>query len=91
MRAVTILMLRLGLAPLAFARSTKAERIAEVLEAERNRLHVPGLAAVVLEGDQIILLEGFGRRDLEHRLPVTPDTVFPIGSATKSFTAVATG
>jgi len=35
-----------------------------------------------------IYAEGFGARDPERNLPVTPDTLFGIGSITKSFVAI---
>src|ERR1041384_5398588 len=36
-------------------------------------------------------LKGFGYRDYEKKLPVTPNTLFPIASNTKLFTAIAAG
>jgi CubicO group peptidase (beta-lactamase class C family) len=36
-----------------------------------------------------VLLKGFGQRDIAKRLPVTPDTLFAIGSSTKAFTALS--
>src|SRR5450631_436058 len=50
---------------------------------------VPGLAIAVVKDDRIIYAQGFGVRDLETRQPVDADTVFPIGSVTKSMTATA--
>jgi YD repeat-containing protein len=52
---------------------------------------VPGAAVAVVQGDKVILLKGYGYRDLEKQLPVTPDTLFAIGSITKSFTVTALG
>lgn len=49
---------------------------------------VPGLAVVVVKDDQVIYLDTFGHRNLEKRLPVTPDTQFYIASCTKPFTAM---
>lgn len=40
---------------------------------------------------QVIVLDVRGVRDVEHQTPVTLDTVFPIGSCTKAFTAMAVG
>lgn len=37
----------------------------------------------------MIALGALGLRDLERKLPATKDTLFPIGSCTKSFTAMA--
>jgi len=44
--------------------------------------------AVVMEGE-VIYVKGFGARDLEKSLPATPDTLYGIGSCTKSFVSVA--
>lgn len=51
-------------------------------------LGVPGMAVVVVERDRIVHLETFGERDVERGLPVTPDTMFYIASATKPFVAM---
>jgi len=53
--------------------------------------NVPGLAMAIVKDDQIVFAEGFGRRDIEKDLPVTPKTIFPIASATKAFTAMSMG
>ncbi len=47
---------------------------------------VPGLAMAIVKDDKIILAEGFGLRSIADDLPVTENTIFAIGSATKSFT-----
>jgi CubicO group peptidase (beta-lactamase class C family) len=52
---------------------------------------VPGVAVAVVQGDKVILLKGYGYRDAEKQLPVTPNTVFAIGSITKSFTVTTLG
>ena len=52
---------------------------------------VPGLAIAVVQGDQVTLLKGYGYRDMEKQLPVTPNTLFAIGSITKSFTVTTLG
>ena len=52
---------------------------------------VPGLAIAVVQGDTIILSKGYGQRDVKRNLPVTPQTLFAIGSITKSFTVTAMG
>jgi len=52
---------------------------------------VPGTAVAVVQGDKVILLKGYGYRDMEKQLPVTPKTLFAIGSITKSFTVTLLG
>jgi CubicO group peptidase (beta-lactamase class C family) len=46
-------------------------------------------AVLVAAGDKILLRNGYGWADQTRRIPVTPATVFDIGSITKVFTAVA--
>ena len=41
---------------------------------------VPGLSLAVIQNGQVIWLKGYGYRDLEKKTPVTPHTLFPIGS-----------
>ena len=60
-----------------------------ILKEQREKQHIPGLAFVVVSDNKILFVETLGLRDLDRKLPVTPDTVFPIGSCTKSFTSVA--
>ncbi len=51
-------------------------------------LRLPGLALAIVQDGQVIYQRGFGRADTSGRA-VTPQTPFIIGSATKSFTALA--
>lgn len=62
--------------------------IDEYLTARMRSARVPGLAAVVVKGERIVYLKGFGQAVPSGR-PVTPQTPFIIGSITKPFTALA--
>lgn len=48
---------------------------------------VPGAAVVVVRDDKTLVLKGYGRRSFDAPEPVTPDTLFPLASCTKQFTA----
>jgi len=50
---------------------------------------IPGLQLAVVSGGKVVMLENFGFANVENRLPVTGETLFPINSATKSLTGVA--
>ncbi|MFW6012106.1 MAG: serine hydrolase [bacterium] len=52
---------------------------------------VPGLAIAVVAGGETVYAQGFGHRDLEGELPMTPDTLFAVGSTTKAMTATVLG
>ncbi|HEV3022098.1 MAG TPA: serine hydrolase domain-containing protein, partial [Pirellulales bacterium] len=52
---------------------------------------VPGLAIAVVRDGQVVLSKGYGQRNVAENLPVTAQTLFAIGSVTKSFTAAGLG
>jgi CubicO group peptidase (beta-lactamase class C family) len=51
--------------------------------------HMPGFSIAVVQDGATIYAEGFGARDPAQGLPATPDTLYGIGSITKSFVALA--
>ena len=65
----------------------RLEQLRTRLEAARVQHHIPGMAVAVVKGDDVIFAEGFGLADLETKRPVTPKTLFAIGSTTKAFTS----
>ena len=52
---------------------------------------IPGVAIAVVKDGKVIYAKGYGFRDVDQKLPVTPDTLFAIGSITKSFTSLTFG
>lgn len=61
------------------------------VERELAAQKIPGAAVGIVVGDEVVLLKGYGVRDLENNKPVTPDTLFPIASITKQFTVASLG
>ena len=51
----------------------------------------PGFAVAVVEKNKVVYAKGFGYRDYENKIPVTPNTLFAIGSCSKSFTSSQIG
>jgi CubicO group peptidase (beta-lactamase class C family) len=51
--------------------------------------HEPGVAVALLKENHIVHCQGYGLANLEWKQPVTPHTVFGLGSLTKPFTATA--
>lgn len=51
----------------------------------------PGLAVAIVEGEARALIKGYGVRRLGRPEPVEPETLFPIASVSKAFTAAALG
>jgi CubicO group peptidase (beta-lactamase class C family) len=50
-----------------------------------------GFALAVIQDGKVIYAKGYGLRDVAHSQPVTPKTLFAIGSSTKSFTVTSLG
>jgi len=67
------------------------EGLDQFIDKAREDWQVPGIAVAILKGDQVVYAKGFGFRDLDKKLPVTENTLFPIGSATKAFTTFVMG
>lgn len=65
--------------------------IDQEIETLLNAYKAVGLSVAIVENDKIIYSKGFGYRNLEKKLPTSENTVFPIASATKAFTASLLG
>ncbi len=64
--------------------------LTELVDGVLARTGAPGLGLSVFTADDVLLERGFGTRDREAGLPVTPDTIFGVASITKSVTALTT-
>ncbi|WP_394841417.1 beta-lactamase family protein [Pendulispora brunnea] len=49
----------------------------------------PGCAVGIYRAGQVVFSRGYGMADLEHGVPIRPNTVFDIASVSKQFTATA--
>ena len=80
-----------GLCALAIsaAAALPGAQVDGVVGAAMQELHLAGSSLAVVDHGRVALLRGYGLADVEHRVPVTADTVFEIGSITKQFTATA--
>ncbi len=67
---------------------SQAARV-DKLFAEWNRADAPGCAVGVSRNGAVVYEHGYGMANLERRVPITPETVFPIASTSKSFTAMS--
>lgn len=81
--------LRFSMVSQAVAQESLGERIDLFVRAERERQKVPGVAIGVVWKGKVLKAAGYGSANLEHQVPVRPETIFQSGSVGKQFTAVA--
>ena len=53
--------------------------------------NAPGVGVGIVVNDRLVFAKGYGYRDYEKKLPFTANTMSPIASNTKLFTAIAAG
>lgn len=68
---------------------TTVDRIDSLLRERLREDELPGLSLAVTDGDGIVYASGYGSRELEPNDPATPETVYGVGSVSKSFAALA--
>jgi CubicO group peptidase (beta-lactamase class C family) len=71
------------------AQQDVSKRIDRYIEAEMRRQQIPGLSLAVVRNGEIALIKSYGFSNVEHLVPVRPETVFQSGSMGKQFTATA--
>lgn len=78
-----ILIVSLSFAAAADDRTDKVDKLFEKWDSTIS----PGVSLAVIHDGEIIYERGYGMANLEHDVPITPETVFRIGSTSKQFTA----
>lgn len=71
------------------AQPDTAAKIDRYVQSEMQRQKIPGLSLAILRNGKIELLKSYGLANVEHQVPVKPETVFQSGSIGKQFTAAA--
>jgi CubicO group peptidase (beta-lactamase class C family) len=60
-----------------------------VIRQEMARHGVQGLSIALVDDQRVVWAEGFGQADVANKVPATADTIYRIGSISKTFTATA--
>jgi CubicO group peptidase (beta-lactamase class C family) len=91
--AAAIIALAVLLAMFLFGRTAHAQGPAradiDAIFSDWNKPTSPGCALGVYRDGKVAYERGYGSADLEHDVPITPATVFYVGSLSKQFTAMA--
>jgi CubicO group peptidase (beta-lactamase class C family) len=73
----------------AASRHRLSAAVDETIHQQMEEQRIPGLSLAVVRDGRIIRAQGYGMANIESGAPVTPATIFEIGSLTKQFTATA--
>jgi CubicO group peptidase (beta-lactamase class C family) len=88
-RAPYILPLVLLLSLTCYAQNGVSTKVDEYIRAEMVAQQIPGVSLAVIRNGEIVIARGYGLANVEHQVPVKPETIFQSGSMGKQFTATA--
>jgi len=77
------------LAANAPAQAIDSASVDRIIEDALKAWQVPGASLAIVQNDKVVHLKGYGVKEQGGTAPVTPDTLFAIGSTTKAFTTTA--
>lgn len=66
-----------------------ADSVDDYIREQMKARHIPGLVVLVLRNGKVIKQQPYGLANIELGVPTTKDSVFPLASVTKVFTATA--
>ncbi len=70
--------------------SAQGDPIDDLVAAQMERQHIPGLSIAIVQNGKIVKRQGYGIANLEHGVPVSSHTMFQSASLGKQFTAALT-
>lgn len=82
--------LKRGVEPVAKVRAA-LDNFGDVVQQALEDFNLPGAAFAVVHSGELVYAEGYGYRDIENKLPVTPDTLYAISTNTQAMTATVLG
>jgi CubicO group peptidase (beta-lactamase class C family) len=85
----TLLSVATSAALLSAAPQDLSGRIDAFIQGEMKRLNIPGISLAVVTNNQPPLVKSYGLANIEHQVPVKPETIFQSGSVGKQFTSAA--
>ncbi len=71
-----------------FLTDENEKKIENYILGQMKKAKIPGLSVIIMEGDNKVYKKCFGYADIKSKTPVTPDTLFELGSNTKAFTGL---
>ena len=89
MKCAALILAILGSVLIAADSGNEQTRRVDALFERWNRSDSPGCSLGIVREGRLIYERGYGMANLEHDIPITPETVFRIASVSKQFTAMS--
>ncbi len=86
---LVVSLVALAAATPVLAQSESLTPLDSIVTQEMSRQRIPGVAVAIVRNGQVLLSKGYGHANVEHQIPVKPETIFQSGSVGKQFTAAA--
>jgi CubicO group peptidase (beta-lactamase class C family) len=86
---LSTVLLVLAAAVVALAQSNPEAAVDAFIKAEMEKQKIPGVSLAVVRDGKPLIVKGYGFANVEHQVPVKPETIFQSGSVGKQFTAMA--
>lgn len=86
-----LILLLIAFPKILFGQSEWLDSLDKFITKEIIDYKVPGLAIGIIKDNDVVFMHGYGVTSLNSNSKITPETVFPIASCTKTFTAACIG
>ncbi len=88
-RTLPALLLLIVLSAIGTTAQSVDAKVDQFIRTEMERQKIPGVSLAVVKEGKPLIVKGYGFANLEHQIPVKPETIFQSGSVGKQFTATA--
>lgn len=93
MKIIPTILLVASFASLVFAETKSLQpifdRLDKFIEQKMMEGNIPGMAVALTDRKKLLRVSIYGYADIGSKIPVTPETLFDLGSIGKSFTSIA--
>lgn len=86
---ILVLTLLIPFVPSVSGQTNLEAKVDAFIKDRMDAEKIPGIAVAVMREGKIVLAKGYGLANVEHSVPVKPETIFQSGSVGKAFTVVA--
>ncbi len=87
--SLALLAVFFGLLNVSFAQKSDLEKFLKIIEKTWKEWDMPGFAIAVVQDGKIVFEKGYGYLNWDKKAKANENTLYPVGSISKSFTALA--